>query len=161
MLVVLAIISAGLLGFIIYLAFSPKSSKLMKRVSFIALGLIILSMGICAIFLIIGSGDDDDGTHLPFIIDAPPAAPPRENIMESLIFSGVFLIIMALIITLAVRDRRRREALLKMAKKKPVLEKPEPLDNFDSNKTESDIEDKDISLDDDDFDLALDLEDDK
>jgi len=156
MLVVLAILSAGLLGFIIYLAFSPKSSRLMKRAALIALGLIVLSVGICAIFLIIGPAEDDDIVPFPVFADTPPAPPRQENVVETVIFATVFLIIMAVIVALAVRDRRRKETQIKNPEKKPALTNTDPLDGFGGSSAEKDSN----NMDDLDFDLGLDLDDD-
>jgi amino acid transporter len=156
MLVVLAILSVGLLGFIIYLALSPKSTRFMKLASLIALGLIGLSLGICAIFLIIGPGEDDGGVPFPVFSDAPPTQPRQTNIIETLVFFAVFLLIMGLIVTLAIRDRRKKEALpKKKAEVKPALTETSATIDSEINDI-SDVTKKDV----DEFDFELDLHDD-
>jgi len=156
MLVVLAILSAGLMGIIIYLALSPKSSKLLKLSAFGALGLIVIAVGICAIFLVIGPGEDDGIINFPTFDDSPPAPTRNVNIVEILIFIAIFLIIMGFIIYLALREKRNKGIVQKPEEKKPVIVKNEPVDDLELKTTS-----KDDKFDEDDFDLELDLQDDK
>jgi amino acid transporter len=156
MLVVLGILSAGLLGIIIYLALSPKSSKLLKLSAFIALGLIVIAVGICAIFLVIGPSEDTGVINFPVFDDSPPAPTRNVNIVETLIFAAIFLIIMGFIIYLGLRERRRKGMVQKPEVKKAVKTEKDPVDDLDIKPASND--DK---LDIDDFDLELDLQDDK
>ena len=154
MLVVLAILSVGLLGLIIYHAFSPKSSRPLKIAAFIAMGLIALSLGISAIFLIIGPGEDPGGIPLPIFADTPQPMQPDGHIVEALIFLAIFFIVMALIIVFSVRDRRKKEeAFNKKPEKPPAFTKTDIL-----NKVESKSESKNRQNGD--FDLELDFNDD-
>ena len=121
MTVVLIILSAGLLAIIIYFAFSPKSSRLLKLAAFIALGLIALAVAVCFIFLIIGPGEDEGEIHLPIFLDTPTEAPPAVNITEILGFLAVLLFIMALIIVIVRRDHKRRVEESNKPKGPPVV----------------------------------------
>jgi preprotein translocase subunit YajC len=119
--VVLVILSLGLLGLIIYFVISPKSSKLLKLTALIALGLIAISIGVCAVFLIMGPGEDEE--HIPVSVfqGAQPQAVNSGNIPAVIVFFVVFLLIMGLIIFLALREQRKKSEGLKSAQKAPVF----------------------------------------
>jgi len=105
--VVLIILSAGLLGLIIYFAVSSKSSRHLKLAAFIALGLIVLALAVAGFFLITGP---DEGTHyIPFPVSQEAQQPQGEsgNIIEVLIFFLLFLLFMGFIIGMALRHQRK------------------------------------------------------
>jgi len=159
MLVALAILSAGLLGLIIYLAFSPKSSRLLKLAAFIALGLIALAVGINVIILIIGPGEDAmAGLPIPIFADVPQAPPRHTNAVETIIFLAIFLVIMALIIALAIRDHRKKDMFAKQTVKSTPFSKSVDLEPLEPKPESIDI---DTRTEKDDFDLGLDFQDDK
>ena len=154
MLVVLAIISLGLLGTIIYFAFSPKSSRILKLASLGALGLIGLSLGICAVILIMGHGEDDGKIPIPVFADPPPTVQPKNsNIVETVVFFTIFFVIMLLIVFLVIRERKQKEAF--------VAKKPEAKAVFANTNDLDDLEikpkAKENKKDEDDFDLGLDF----
>ena len=149
--VVMAILSAGLLGLIIYFAFSPKSSKLLRRVAIIALVLIGLSLGICSIFLIMGPSKDPGDIPLPPFLNTPKAAPKKGNLVEILVFLVILALIMALIIVLVSRDHKKKAEEAK--KPKP---KPQPVFQSDNKPDDKGLETKGSDDDDDSFDLGLD-----
>ena len=157
MLVVLIVLSVGLLGTIIYFAFSKKSSRLLRISSLAALGLIGLSLGICAIFLVIGPGEEEGSIALPFITDTPEPKGAQRNTFEIVLFIAVFLGIMGLILGLYFRDYRKKSKQSKPAVKKAAFKNDGELYNLglDSEKTEE----KKDEIDDLDFDIGLDLDD--
>ena len=146
MLVVLGIISAGLLGFIIYLAFSRASSKLLKMAAFIALALIALTLLVNVIFLIVGPGEEtgEGGIPLPIFAESPEQpSQPGGSVFEAVIFLVIFAIIIGFIIVLSARDRRKRGkiaaakktasagAFTKAGKRNPIESKPASPQNED------------------------------
>ena len=108
MLVVLIIVSAGLLGLIIYFAVSPKSSRLLKLVALAALVLIVLSIGICSVILIRGPGEDPNAMALPIFQDAAPTPAKKGNLPAILIFLLVFVVILGMIVLIAQRDNLKK-----------------------------------------------------
>ena len=151
--VVLAILSVGLLGLIIYFAVSPKSSRLLRIVAIIALGLIGLSLGICSIFLIMGPSKDPGDIPLPAFLNAPKAPPKKGNLVEILVFLVILALILALIIALVSRDHKKKAEAAKKPKPQPVFQSNVKPDSIGLETKGSDgIEDDD----DDSFDLGLD-----
>ena len=115
--IVLAIFSLGLLGMIIFFAFSPKSSRLLRRAAFIALALIALSLVIGGLFLVFAPGETPGVVPLPFLPEAPPAAPESGIALEVIVFLLLFLIVMGIIIGLAHRDQHKKDKKMKDGKK--------------------------------------------
>jgi hypothetical protein len=153
MLIVLAILSVGLLVFIIYLAFSPKSSRFMKLAALLALALIGISLAISAVFLIIGPGEDSGGIPFPVFPDAPPTPPRQTNIAETLVVLAVFLGVMGMIVVLAVRERRNKNAPRKEPERNTIFQKSNDL-------RDSELEKKgDDSKENNEFDLGIDFDD--
>ena len=74
MLVILGILSAGVLGVIIYFVISPKSSKMLKLTALIALGVTCLTLGICVVILLRGSGKAEETIPFHLFSDVPPPA---------------------------------------------------------------------------------------
>ena len=151
MLIILAILSVGLLGTIIFFAFSTKSSRLLKLAALVALGLIGLSIGICAIFLIIGPSEKSDEFTLPIFSDAPQPPPQHTNIVESIVFFAIFVGIMGLITVLAIRDHRKKGAIPVKPEQKAVFANPADI--------ELKPKEKDEKKGDDDFDIGLNFQD--
>ena len=106
MLVVLGILSLGLLGLVIYYAFSPRSSRLLKLSALIALGAICLTLGICAIILIRGSGGDADGIPFPVFSDTVQPAKGANRFID-IIFLAALVIILSLIIFISIRHKKQ------------------------------------------------------
>ena len=114
--VVLIILSAGLLGLIIYFAVSSKSSRYLKLAAFIALGLIALAVVVAGFFLITGPGEN--AYQIPFpVFQEAPQAQDDSNIVEVVVFFLIFLLMMGLIIGLALRNQRKKEVQKRTAKK--------------------------------------------
>jgi len=126
--VVLAILSVGLLGLIIYFAVSPKSSRRLKLTAFVALGLIGLSLGVCGFFLIKGPGESTDPFPIPVFQETHQPA-KSSNTTAIVIFFTVFVLVLALIVLLAVRDQQRKDKNVKNeTEKAPVFSASEELD---------------------------------
>jgi len=104
--VVLIILSVGLLGLIIYFAVSPKSSKLLKRSAFAALGLIVISIGVCVFLLIKGPGQDPAAIALPVFQDTPTMPASKTNVPAIIVFIVVLLGILGLIVFGVKKDQR-------------------------------------------------------
>ena len=145
MLIVLAILSVGLLGTIIFFAFSTKSSRLLKLAALVALGLIGLSIGICAIFLIIGPSEKSDEFTLPIFSDAPQPQPKHTNIAESIVFFAIFLGIMGLITVLAIRDHRNKIASPAKPEPKTAFTRPDDI-GLKPEETEEKKDDDDFNM---------------
>jgi len=116
--VVLIILSVGLLGLIIYFAFSPKSSRQLKRAAFIALGLIALALIISGIFLILGPGDTAGHIPIPGFHEPPAQEAENSIALELIIFILVFLFVMGLIIYSAYKEQHKKSADFKNAQKR-------------------------------------------
>jgi len=105
--VVLAILSVGLLGLIIYFAVSPKSSKLVKMSALIALGFIGLSIVVCVVFLIKGPSQDPAAISLPVFQDTPTVPAKKANVPAILVLIAFLLFILGLIIVAVRRDKSK------------------------------------------------------
>ena len=106
--VVLIILSAGLLGLIIYFAVSRKSSRHLKLAAFIALGLIALAVAVAGFFLVSGTGESAYQIPLPAFQEGT-AQGEDSNIMEVVIFFLIFVLILGLIIASNLRKQRKKE----------------------------------------------------
>ena len=127
MLVVLAILSLAIMGLIIYFAVSPGSSRLLKRSALIALGVIAVSLGVCGIILIRGSGKEKADFVLPGLIEAAPNA-KSGNIAALIVFLATILFIISLIVLIPLREKRKKGNELKKAGKAPVFRDDYELD---------------------------------
>ena len=107
MLVVGIIFSIGLLGVIIYLAVSPKSSKLLRLSAIIALGLICLSILICGIVIIKGPAADPMEIPLPVFQDSASPVKKDKHILDIVILA-VLLAALSLVIAKALKDQRKK-----------------------------------------------------
>ena len=105
--VVLSVISLGLLGLIIYFAVSPKSSRILRLSAFAALGLIGISLVVCGIFIIRGPGESAEIIPLPVFEEAKPAA-KSGNMATVVVFFIIFVLVLALIVFLAIRDQKKK-----------------------------------------------------
>ena len=121
MTVVLAILSVGLLGLIIYFAVSPKSSRLLKLTALIALVFIGLSLGVCGIFLIMGPEENPEHIPLPVLQELQPPPAKSGNMLEIIVFFVIFLIVLGVIIVLSVRGQWKEAETGKRVKKSPGL----------------------------------------
>ena len=102
----MAILSVALLGGIIYLAVSHRSSRMIRLTALIALGLIGLSIGFCAFLIIRGPGHDPAAINLPVFQDTPTVPAKKNNIPTILVFLAVFLLILGSIVFVALRGQR-------------------------------------------------------
>ena len=121
MIVVLILFSLGLLGLIIYYAVSPKSSRLLKLASTIALGLIGIAIIVCAIIIIIGPKEDPNAVLLPFITEESGQTPTSRvtNFMDIIIF----LVLFGLISLVIARSMKQQKKMAQLAAQKPVKQK--------------------------------------
>ena len=106
MLVVGIIFSIGLLGATVYFAVSPKSSKLLRLVAIIALGLIVISLIICGIFIIKGPGEETGIIPMPIFQDSEPQAKKPIRVFDLVVFL-IMILGLSLVIARAVRDQKR------------------------------------------------------
>ena len=120
MVVVLAILSLGLLGVIIYFAISPKSSRLLKLTALIALGVIGLSLMVCAILIIIGPKGDKE--TIPLVLqDVAPQVKRDKNILDIIIIIGLLLVV-SLVIFKSMRDQKKSGLTLKKPEKPKLFQ---------------------------------------
>ena len=145
MLIVLAILSVGLLGTIIFFAFSQKSSRLLKLSALVALGLIGLSLGICAIFIIIGPGEKTEEFPIPVFSDTPQPQPKHTHIAESIVFFVIFICIMGIIAVLTIREHRKKDTLPAKPEPKKVFTSPSELE-LKPKETEEKKDDDDFNM---------------
>ena len=144
MLVVMGILSVGLLGLIIYFAVSSRSSKLLKRSALIALGVIVLAVAVCGIFILVGPSEKEAEVVLPVFLDSSPQV-KNHNIVALLVFLATILIIVALIVFIPMRERRKKERMEEKFGKAPVFEDSDELAIGESdNKKEEDSFDIDF-----------------
>ena len=106
--VVLIILSAGLLGMIIYFAASSSSSRLLKRVSIIAMGLIALSLVIAGILVIRGPGETEE-IVLPAVLGQQAPEASSTNYFGIIVFLLLFLLIIGLIIAVTHKNSQKKE----------------------------------------------------
>jgi|GEM_PF-1257196 len=133
LIVFLASFSLLLLGFIIFFAISPKSSKILRLVSIIALGAICLSLIISAIIIIAGPAEDPQRIPLPPQLDSSsPAESPRRA--SDIIILLVFILGIALVIIKATNDQKK--ANLKALENSKAQKKPQNLEDLDHHDTE-------------------------
>ncbi|MDR0511800.1 MAG: hypothetical protein LBG93_01680 [Treponema sp.] len=114
--IVLIILSAGLLGLIIYFAVSSSSSRLLKRVSIVAMGLIALSLVVAGIIVLLGPGGTEE-VVLPIALGQQAPAADDTNYFGFIMFLLLFLLIIGLIIALTHRDSKKKEMERKNALK--------------------------------------------
>jgi len=146
MLVVLVILSAGLLGLIIYFIVSSKSSRLLRLAALIALGFIGLSIGVCGILLILGPKKEQADIVLPVFLDAAPPAKSGGNFAAILVFLVLFLLIVGITIFLSLRNQGKNKEEEKKNKKAPVYIND---DHLNIGKADSlEIEDSEDSIED-------------
>ena len=107
--IVLAILSVGLLGLIVYFAVSPKSSKMIKLAAVVALGFIGISIGVCVFFLIKGPSQDPAAISLPVFQDTPTVPAQKTNVSAILVFITFLLVVLGLIIIAVRRDRLKNK----------------------------------------------------
>lgn len=153
--IALIILSAGLLGVIIYFAVSPKSSRLLKISALGALALIAISLGICGFFLV--RGPVEKAVEIPFpVFDAPPEEPAQKgNISVLIVFLAIFFVIMGMITMIALRDYRNRNGTAKKDDGKPAAPVRNNVD-VDLNRKIPDTKFNDDKFDDESFDIDVD-----
>ena len=144
--IVLAILSVGLLVGIIYIAVSPKSSRLLKLSALVALGFIALSLAVCGFFLIKGPGETEE--FVPTVLFENASQPPKKgNTMTILVFLAALLFIIGLIVFVARHEQRKKEMAARTARKPRAVRKDQATD------TAANQEEPEDKSDDDSFDL--------
>ena len=106
MLFVSGIIAVIALGGILYLFFSPKSSKIQKLAAMIALLASGLTLGICGFILIFGGPDTGDPYAFPLAMDKTPP-PAKTNKIELVIFLILFAALLGFIVFIGLREQKR------------------------------------------------------
>ena len=144
--IVLVILSAGLLGLIIYFAVSPKSSKLVKKSALIALALIGISIGVCVFFLVKGPGQDPAAISLPVFQDTPTTQARKANVPAIVILILVLLAIAGLIVVGIKRDKRDSHAPVSESKAPPAFNDSEELELGDESLMKDDDDSFDIDI---------------
>jgi len=120
MLVVGIIFSIGLLGVTVYFAVSPKSSKLLRLVAIVALGLIVISLIVCGIFIIKGPAEDTAVIPLPIFNDTEPQKKTPIRVLDLVIFSAL-IVGLSLIIAKAVKDQKKLQGIALKPKESAAL----------------------------------------
>ena len=107
MLIVLLIVSFALLGFIVYLAISKKSSRGIKWAALAALAVIFIAVGIC-LFLVFF---EPVAEFVPIISDLPgkPVEQAESTAGGLIIFLIVMIVFFAAIFYISFREQRRRK----------------------------------------------------
>ena len=148
MLIVLGILAVSVLGGIIYVFTSPKSSRIQKLA---ALGAIIISgltILVCGIILIFGGGGQSDPYSFPLAAETTSgAAEGSSRIGELIIFLVILLLIFGYIIYAGIREQKKNTQK-KPDANKTALDKAVSAEVIDGD----DNDDFDFNIDDD-FDL--------
>jgi 4-hydroxybenzoate polyprenyltransferase len=102
---ILGILPPAFLALIVYFAFSKHSNPAVKRAAVIALIVLGISMGVCAMFIFSGHG----GTLNPLAGEIPdtPVQDDASDLRYFLIFGIVFLLFFALIFYISLRERKK------------------------------------------------------
>ena len=151
MIVVLIILSIGLLGVIIYFAISPKSSRLLRLSSIIALGIIALSLLVSGFFIIKGPSEEEAIIPLPVFSDTH--APPKTRFsVVNISVLAAFLAVIGLVMAKALKDQKKAQMPIKKFKPPEVFEDGDDLagspdDDLDYGQIKDDDESFDIGLD--------------
>jgi len=139
MIVILSILSLGLLGFIIYIAISHKSSRRLRIAAIIALSVIGLSLIVCGFFII--RGPSQDPAAVPFPVFADTHAPERKTNIADLIILAVLIVVVTLVILKAMKKKPKKAEPVKKAVEPSVFQDSDDLDidlNDGSGKNDDD-----------------------
>jgi ABC-type phosphate transport system permease subunit len=109
MLFVIIPISLVLLGVIIYLALSPKSSKMVRLAALCALGAIMLSVIVCVIIIFAGQTGATEEPVMPDFLAAEPPPPPQGNSIAILLLAVFMVVFLGIIVFLSMRERKRQD----------------------------------------------------
>jgi formate-dependent nitrite reductase membrane component NrfD len=143
MIVFLLILSAGLLGVIIYFAFSPKSSRLLRLSAILALGLICASLVVAGIFLIKGPAEEEDDILFPFFNDAAASPAKKGTPVMDIVIVALLLFILILVIYRAVKDHRKADAEKKGVRSvSPIFGSGDELADLETKKPEKEKEEE-------------------
>jgi len=105
----MGIFSVGLLGVIIYFAFSSKSSRHLKIAAFIAMGLIALAVAINAIFLFIGPSESEDFIPIPIFQESTATTTDNGNVVGTVVLLLFFVLMIGLIYVLYNKEHKQRD----------------------------------------------------
>jgi len=137
MVVVGIIFSIGLLGVIIFFAVSPKSSKLLRLTAIVALGLIVISLVVCGIFIIKGPPEDPEFIVLPIFHDTEPQVKKPIRVLDLVILS-VFIIGLSLVIAKAAKDQKKMQSAATKKKETRPFSGAIPDSNIAVNESDED-----------------------
>ncbi|MDR2159049.1 MAG: hypothetical protein LBP23_03165 [Treponema sp.] len=110
LIIALSVLSAGLLGLIVFFFFSKKSSRSLRRAAMAALIAIGLSLGVCGFFIIRGPAPPEAELYLPLAAVAEEAPVKGDSVLSLLVFLVILAALLGLIIFIGMRDQRRKAA---------------------------------------------------
>jgi len=145
--VFLGIISVILLGVIIYFLVSPKSSRLLRISSIIALSLIGLAIGVCGIFLIKGPAKVETDIPLPFLTDATPKPQKKINVGVIIGYFAVFAIIFGLVAYTSKKEKEKKQMPVKKPERKQAFKIADDNELDIGNNSTADDDSFDIGID--------------
>jgi pilus assembly protein TadC len=106
------ILSIGLLLLIIYFALSKNSSRRIKNIAVIALIIVALSLLVSVIIYVIFSQPaaviSTDPVPNPLIVE-PPKQIREDSIILALIITGVFILLLFIMVYNALKERKQQE----------------------------------------------------
>jgi hypothetical protein len=108
LIIVLSVLSAGLLGLVVYFFFSKKSSRALKRAALGAMIAMGLSLGVCGFFILRGPGVSEEELYISRMVVTDQAPVKSANILSLLIFLVVLLGLLGVILFIGMRDRNRK-----------------------------------------------------
>ena len=108
--VLLAILSAGLLGLIIYFAISSKSSRQLKIAALVALGFIAIALGVCGVILLLGPSEDPMAVPFP-VLPEPQQAETASSFSIADILVFVLMIGIVGLMVYASRKEQKKQAV--------------------------------------------------
>jgi flagellar basal body-associated protein FliL len=108
LIVVLSVLSAGLLGLIVFFFFSKKSSRMLKRAALGALIAIGLSLGVCGFFIIRGPAAPEAELYLPLAVVVDQGPVRNSSIPGLIIFLVILVALLGVIIFIGMRDQSKK-----------------------------------------------------
>jgi hypothetical protein len=102
--------SLALLGVIVYIALSRKSSKALRLTALVALGAIILSVLICLVIIFAGMGAAGKEPVMPdFLTTEPLSDAPKGNFLVLFLLAVFIVTFLGIVILLSLRERKRQQ----------------------------------------------------
>ncbi|MDR0643268.1 MAG: hypothetical protein LBG07_12525 [Treponema sp.] len=102
--------SIALLGVIVYIALSRKSSKALRMTALAALAAIILSVLICTVIIFAGMGFTGKEPVMPdFLAVEPLPDAPQGNSLVLFLLAVFIIAFLGVVILLSLRERKRQQ----------------------------------------------------